>query len=475
MQSQFSYGESLNYSRHLGQSLEAIRPFVQLCREGRLYEVERWAAEGKPLQLDPDVIKKGTRPKTALQIAIETGQHSLVHLLLRTGYQLQLEWRNPLDLALCERRWDLFDLLLEGGADIESTNAYCVLTSYNTSLYERFRAAGYDLTQDHEMAAILGHGTSNRPLFGFAKRHRVANPKIQRELNIALGHQAEEGNEKGVSLCLWAGADPHAPASDRDEDWDANEEGFAGWTAIEQATREGHLEIVKQLRPDPTRDDFDSLYRYANSAYIVGYLATMQPPKNLTSILYYHLHSIYIAKACSLPRWSRGIGTLQAVLDCKLPWQETDRSQLADIRRLILLLDDYDVTAVMSRMKRPEICAPDTYAELIRTPTMQARLLALRLWKKPITEKERKVKELQRLMERYDRALLYEQVWSKPARDVAKLYGFSGVMLGKLCRKLEVPVPPRGSWARIQNGYSVRKPPLPKLKMPPPKADRFVE
>jgi hypothetical protein len=48
-----------------------------MCREGRLYDVDRWIGEGKPLQLAPEAILKGTRPKTALQIALEAGQHSL--------------------------------------------------------------------------------------------------------------------------------------------------------------------------------------------------------------------------------------------------------------------------------------------------------------------------------------------------------------------------------------------------------------
>ena len=62
-----------------------------MCREGCLYDVEHWIAEGKPLQLVPDVISKGTRPKTALQIALENGQHSLAFLLLSSGYRLGLE------------------------------------------------------------------------------------------------------------------------------------------------------------------------------------------------------------------------------------------------------------------------------------------------------------------------------------------------------------------------------------------------
>ena len=74
----------------LARSLEELKPLHQFCREGRLYEVESWISEGRPLQIDPTVIAKSTRPKTALQIAIETGQHSLTWLLLSKGYQLEL-------------------------------------------------------------------------------------------------------------------------------------------------------------------------------------------------------------------------------------------------------------------------------------------------------------------------------------------------------------------------------------------------
>jgi ankyrin repeat protein len=93
-----------------------------MCRQGRLYDVERWIAEGKPLQLAPEAIRKGTRPKTVLQIALEGGQHSLAFLLLRSDYRLELERYAPLDLALEARRWDLVDLLVEWGADLRSAD-----------------------------------------------------------------------------------------------------------------------------------------------------------------------------------------------------------------------------------------------------------------------------------------------------------------------------------------------------------------
>lgn len=76
---------------------------------------ERWIAEGKPLQISPQALRKRVHPKTALEIALETGQHSLTVLLLSRGYRQELERYRPLELALRTRRWDLFDLLLEWG------------------------------------------------------------------------------------------------------------------------------------------------------------------------------------------------------------------------------------------------------------------------------------------------------------------------------------------------------------------------
>jgi hypothetical protein len=316
-----------------------------------------------------------------------------VSLLLSGGYRLELERYAPLDMALQARRWDLFDLLLEWRADLKSVDVYTILNTYNVELYDRFRAAGYDLTQRHEMGAVLGHGTRNRPLLGFAKRHRTSDPKIQEELNIALGYHVRAGNERGVSLCLWAGADPHAPAPNpesglsADADPEAGEEHFIGWTAMEEAAREGHLTILKRLGPDPACDDFDDLYRVAKYESIVAFLAAIQPPKDLTAILSWH----FMWLEDRFPWASRsGTATVEAVLASGVRWEERDLERLSGIRRSFLKIRDDDLKRVVSRLKRAETCAPETYQALIRTPRMQEKLLALGLVKKPVSERERR-------------------------------------------------------------------------------------
>lgn len=64
-----------------------------------------------------------------------------------------------------------------------------------------------------------------------------------------------------------------------------------------------------------------------------------------------------------------------------------------------------------------------------------------------------------------DRALsreeLFALIWERPATEVAKELGISDVALGKLCRRLQVPKPPRGYWARVASGRTPRRPALP--------------
>ena len=66
----------------------------------------------------------------------------------------------------------------------------------------------------------------------------------------------------------------------------------------------------------------------------------------------------------------------------------------------------------------------------------------------------------------YERDVLYQQVWEEPVRDVARHYGVSGVALAKTCRRLSVPVPGRGYWAKKQAGNAPSRPPLPPRRGP---------
>jgi hypothetical protein len=62
---------------------------------------------------------------------------------------------------------------------------------------------------------------------------------------------------------------------------------------------------------------------------------------------------------------------------------------------------------------------------------------------------------------RFTRQELYELVWSEPMVQLAKKFGLSDVGLSKACRRIAIPVPERGYWARRQAGKQIQQRPLP--------------
>ena len=58
---------------------------------------------------------------------------------------------------------------------------------------------------------------------------------------------------------------------------------------------------------------------------------------------------------------------------------------------------------------------------------------------------------------------LYERVWTTPMMHLAEEFGLSGPGLAMICEKHGIPRPPRGYWAKIRHGQSVRRIPLRKI------------
>ncbi len=57
---------------------------------------------------------------------------------------------------------------------------------------------------------------------------------------------------------------------------------------------------------------------------------------------------------------------------------------------------------------------------------------------------------------------LYNLIWTTPISRLAGEFGISGVALGKTCRRMKVPPPPRGYWACVAAGQKPKRTPLPK-------------
>jgi phage gp16-like protein len=65
---------------------------------------------------------------------------------------------------------------------------------------------------------------------------------------------------------------------------------------------------------------------------------------------------------------------------------------------------------------------------------------------------------------KWDRNELYEKVWQLPLRKLAAEYGVSDVALGKVCRKLQIPLPGSGHWTKIECGHTITRPPLTEIE-----------
>ena len=63
-----------------------------------------------------------------------------------------------------------------------------------------------------------------------------------------------------------------------------------------------------------------------------------------------------------------------------------------------------------------------------------------------------------------DRRQLFDEVWSLPTQKVAAQHGVSDVAIAKTCKRLKIPKPPRGYWAKKAAGLPVPdQPTLPPL------------
>ena len=66
----------------------------------------------------------------------------------------------------------------------------------------------------------------------------------------------------------------------------------------------------------------------------------------------------------------------------------------------------------------------------------------------------------------FERQKLFDEVWAKPVTKLAKDFGLSDVGLRKICLVLDVPLPPRGYWAKLAVGKMIPKPTLHETKLP---------
>jgi hypothetical protein len=473
-------------------STAEAKELLLLCKTGRLFEVQNWIAEGKSTGVPAE------SKTTPLETALDTGFHSLVELLVGNETSQDLKNR-ALQQAVSLKRLDFIELLVSQGAEIGAVRFIEVLRIWDPTIIRYFLDHGADTITDSPFALAFREKirTSLRPWRECREKYPDHAAQLQGQADRALRHFCFEGDLKWVSLLMWAGANPRSSGQMFDDDED-DPEGYV--TALEAATYSRDSQILKRLKPDAKRDNIGTLLinaaRRANPN-MVEYLLELgakpnDKPNGGSSALDQCLRSFRYEAPINFYQTNYGrrskaskyqvserLKTVQLLLEQGALWRPDDKHQLTDARRGLFECEPDVTLELIERMIKHEACTQDMLKELLGTPAIKKHLTPVstnfgRLGfdvrtRERIAEDERKEKAhrewiLRDLMSRYNREKIYEEIWAEPIMHVAKRYSMSDVGLGKICKKLKIPRPGLGYWAKKAAGKSISKrPPLPEL------------
>jgi hypothetical protein len=370
------------------KTYDEIKPLIDMCKAGKVFEVQDWIAAGKPINPPPP--EKGVRRKRPLEVAIDRGIHSLVQVLLEAGADVDDPGYNALEHALFKRRLDLIKLLVNHGADIHSVEMILVFESWDPKIIEYFIEQGADVETESPLATALCWKI--RTALGVFKRHKHQYPSFQEQLNIALRHHCKEGNLKWVSLMLWAGADPYAKGLDSPGEEPDPEEDIS---ALEYAALGGHLDIfkLKQFRLDPKHPIANDLLQYAcwpGKADILKLLiekgfSPKDCPNSGTSLIQsclinmtWSVDFFYRNKKSDLDstRSREKIKMIHMLAKSGAKWMPEDRYVINDARReLLKMKPDFTIEFIWI-MTKYNASTRKNLEQLFRTPTIRALVAA---------------------------------------------------------------------------------------------------
>ncbi|CAB1059841.1 hypothetical protein D1BOALGB6SA_4606 [Olavius sp. associated proteobacterium Delta 1] len=373
------------------ETYEEIKPLIDLCKAGKLFEVQEWIASGKPVNPPPS--NSGYKRKSPLEIAMDLGFHSLIKVLLDGGANIDESRYWPLDHALYKRRLDLVKLLVDHGADIHSVSMSSVFETWQPDIMNWFIEQGADVETDNPLAYALCNRI--RTALGVFKNYRDRFPSFQEQVNIALRYHCIKGNLKWVSLTLWAGADPYAKGPDS---WHEDPDTENDQNALELAAGYEHFEIfnLKKIRLDPTKPELKGILLEAchakNSNFLekllkIGFKlgeyensGTPLIQTLLTSMSWY-----FDFKHWDIWKTDRSnkrnmdneesrekIKMIHILAKHGAKWNPTDRSEISEARRSLLKMkSDYTVEFIWI-MSKYNACKPEDIEELIRTPSIRS-------------------------------------------------------------------------------------------------------
>jgi hypothetical protein len=476
-------------------STTEAKELLRLCKSGRLFDVQDWIASGKSLCVP---VASKTTP---LEVALDTGFHSLVELLVRNETSQELK-NDALQQAVSGKRLDLIELLDSHGAEVSSVPFIEVLRIWEPTIIRYFLDHGADFVTDSPFAVAFHEKirTALRPWRECRKKYPDHAPQLQEQADRVLRHFCFEGELKWVSLLMWAGSNPRSsgPMFDDDDDDDDDPDGYI--TALDAATYSKDSQILKRLKPDVKIDNIGTLLVNAarrGHASVVEYLLELGAKPNeksnggssaldecLRGFRYEAPINFYQADHGRKPMASKykvteRLKTVQLLLEQRALWRPDDKYQLTEARRGLFECEPEVTLDLVEQMVKHEACTQAALNNLLGTPAIKRHLTPVTgsfarvgfdvRTQERIAEDERRQGAdrkwiLRDLMSRYNREKIYEEIWAEPIRQVAKRYSMSDVGLGKICMKLEIPKPGLGYWAKKAAGKPIpKRPPLPDI------------
>lgn len=415
-------------------STAEAKELIRLCETGRLYEVEAWIRAGRSLTVPREV------RKTPLSVAISTGFHSLVELLLRHEENQKVK-NDALQLALMLDRPPFIELAVTQGADVASVPFLHVLLTGDRAVVASFLERGADPIAGHPFAHAFCQLRAKTTLGSYLDCRRIRPDladQLQEQADMALRQFCQEGKLKWVCLLMWAGANPRSrgPALD---DADHGEDPEWHTTALHEACGSDNIEILRRLRPTRTDDLDGMLERAAYYAHhdILAYLLELGANPNdkadggssALDVCIKHLgwedfsrkHEYGAKEIVPGCKVSRGREAIKVLLRYGAMWRP-ELSTLPKARR-ILYRTEPEVTVTLIGMLLSHEKGQDAVRELLRVPQMRQHLASCagRLSELGITLDGRCRSEIPTapapssyVVAHYDRERLYAEVWSEP-------------------------------------------------------------
>lgn len=468
---------------------------LRLCREGRLFELERWIADGHSIEMPSDY------KQSPLRIAIQAGFHSLVELLLRHETS-QATKDEVLATAIRLDQTPIVELSLQHGASAKAVPLLDALLQPKADMAILLIDRGADPIIDcpFPRAFQAGSHSALRAFLDCRQRRPELAEQLQKHLDMALRQACSDGRGRLTGLLAWAGANPRASGLATEDALNPTHSKYFSdaeleTTAVETACVTGSLPMLRSFRVSAARDDLSALLRTASyspkpdiTRWLLRQGANPNDKDNGGSTALDHMlqavdrpdsYSIWESRRKLGPdQTTRAFATFRALTENGALWRP-DPDNIKRVRRSLLQLTPEGAMQYLRALKEKALCEPSTYVELIRTPAMQTIVRS--------SERETRQREIQRgvstgkkrvapakpepepptpvvqtqaerdraaALEKYRRQL-FDEVWSLPTQKVATQHGVSDVAIAKTCKRLKIPKPPRGYWAKKAAGLPV--------------------